>query len=344
MTKPIRIAVTGAGGQIGYALIFRIASGAVFGPDQPVSLGLLEITPALPALGGTIMELDDCAFPLLADVRASDKAEEAFEGADWVVFVGGMPRKDGMTRADLIRANGPIFTSQGRAINDAAGPDVRVLTVANPCNTNALIARSHAPKVPLDRWFAMTRLDQNRAAAQLAIKAGVGVGQVRRMAIWGNHSDTQYPDYKNALIAGRPAAEAIGDAGWFDDTFIPTVAKRGSAVIKARGASSAASAANAAVDSLRSITTPTEPNDWFSAGVASDGSLRRPRRPDLLVPPPDHRRQILVDRPRRRHRRRRPGPDRRLRPGAGRRTRRRPGPPRPGGVSRTHRSGSIPPR
>ena len=276
MTQPIRIAVTGAGGQIGYALIFRIASGAVFGPDQPVSLRLLEITPALPALGGTIMELDDCAFPLLADVKASDKAAEAFEGADWVIFVGGMPRKDGMSRADLIRANGPIFTSQGQAINEAAGPSVRVLTVANPCNTNALIARSHAPKVPPGRWFAMTRLDQNRAAAQLAIKAGVGVGQVSRMTIWGNHSDTQYPDYKNATIAGKAATEAIADPAWFAETFVPTVAKRGGAVIKARGASSAASAANAAIDTIRSIITPTPAADWFSAGVVSDGSYGVP--------------------------------------------------------------------
>lgn len=276
MTQPIRIAVTGAGGQIGYALIFRIASGGVFGPDTPVSLRLLEITPALPALGGTIMELEDCAFPLLADVQATDKATEAFEGADWVVFVGGMPRKDGMTRADLIRANGPIFTSQGQAINDAAGPDVRVLTVANPCNTNALIARSHAPKVPADRWLAMTRLDQNRAAAQLARKAGVPVGQVSRLAIWGNHSDTQYPDYKNARIGGKPATEVIADPAWFADTFVPTVAKRGSAVIKARGASSAASAANAAIDTIRSAIAPTPGDDWQSAGVVSDGSYGVP--------------------------------------------------------------------
>ena len=211
MSKPIRIAVSGAGGQIGYALIFRIASGGLFGPDRPVSLRLLEITPALPALGGTIMELEDCAFPLLADVKSSDKAEVAFEGADWVVLVGGMPRKDGMSRADLIRANGPIFTGQGKAINDAAGPDVRVLVVANPCNTNCLIARSHAPKVPTDRWYAMTRLDQNRAASQLAMKAAVPVAQVKTMAIWGNHSDTQYPDYKNATIGGKTATEVIND-------------------------------------------------------------------------------------------------------------------------------------
>jgi malate dehydrogenase len=239
---PIKVSVTGAGGQIGYALIFRIASGGLFGPDQPVALGLLEITPALPSLNGTLMELDDCAFPLLREVKATDKAEEAFGDADWVVLVGGLPRKEGMTRADLIRANGPIFTGQGKAINAAAGPNVRVLTVANPCNTNALIARSHAPNVPADRWYAMTRLDQNRAASQLAQKAGVPVGEVRKMAIWGNHSDTQYPDYKNAEVAGQPATRAIGDASWFESEFIPTVAKRGSAVIKARGASSAASA------------------------------------------------------------------------------------------------------
>ena len=216
MTTPIRVAVTGAGGQIGYALLFRIASGAVFGPDQPVALQLLEITPALPALGGTLMELEDCAFPLLTDVKASDKAEEAFAGADWVILVGGLPRKDGMSRADLIRANGPIFTGQGKAINDAAGPNVRVLAVANPCNTNCLIARSHAPKVPADRWFAMTRLDQNRAASQLAKKAGVPVASVKRVTIWGNHSDTQYPDYKNAEIAGVPATSVITDAAWFE--------------------------------------------------------------------------------------------------------------------------------
>ncbi len=272
MTQPLRIAIAGAGGQIGYALLFRVAAGDIFGPEQPVNLGLLEVTQALPALTGTVMELEDGAFPLLAGVRTSDKAEEAFEGADWVILVGGLPRKDGMTRADLIRANGPIFTGQGKAINSAAGKDVRVLTVANPCNTNCLIARSHAPKVPSDRWFAMTRLDQNRAATQLAKKAGVTVGQVTRMTIWGNHSDTQYPDYKNALVGGKPAPQAIPDAAWFAETFIPTVAKRGAAVIKARGASSAASAANAAIDSVRSAATPTRPNDSFSAGVMSDGN------------------------------------------------------------------------
>ena len=200
----------------------------------------------------------------------------AFEGADWVILVGGLPRKDGMTRADLIRANGPIFTGQGKAINAAAGPNVRVLTVANPCNTNALIARSHAPKVAAERWFAMTRLDQNRAASQLAHKAGVPVGTVSNMTIWGNHSDTQYPDYKNARIGGQPATDVITDASWLSDTFIPTVSKRGSAVIKARGASSAASAANAALDSIRSASSPTRGDDWFSAGVVSDGSYGIP--------------------------------------------------------------------
>lgn len=276
MTQPIRVAITGAGGQIGYALLFRIASGGLFGPDQPVALSLLEITPALPSLHGTMMELEDCAFPLLTDVKASDKADEAFAGVDWAILVGGLPRKDGMSRADLIRANGPIFTSQGKAINDAAGPNVRVLVVANPCNTNCLIARSHAPNVPSDRWFAMTRLDQNRAASQLAQKAGVPVKAVTRMAIWGNHSDTQYPDYKHARIDGKPATEVIQDAAWFTETFIPTVAKRGGAVIKARGASSAASAANAALDSVRSASFPTPADDWFSAGIVSSGQYGIP--------------------------------------------------------------------
>lgn len=276
MTTPIRVAVTGAGGQIGYALLFRLASGAVFGPDQPVALQLLEITPALPSLKGTLMELEDCAFPLLTDMKATDQAVEAFAGADWVILVGGLPRKDGMSRADLIRANGPIFTGQGKAINDAAGPNVRVLTVANPCNTNCLIARSHAPKVPSDRWFAMTRLDQNRAASQLAIKASVPVAAVKKVTIWGNHSDTQYPDYKNAEIAGVPATSVISDPAWYGETFIPMVAKRGGAVIKARGASSAASAANAALDSIRSLHVPTPAGEWFSAAVVSDGSYGIP--------------------------------------------------------------------
>ena len=270
MTKPIRVAITGAGGQIGYALIFRIAAGDIFGMQQPVALSLLEITPALPALEGTLMELDDCSFPLLTDVRATDNAEQAFAEANWVILVGGLPRKQGMTRADLIRANGPIFTSQGKAINEAASSDVRILTVANPCNTNCLIARSHAPKVPSDRWLAMTRLDQNRASAQLAKKAGVSVRDISRMTIWGNHSDTQYPDYQNALIKGTPAPQVIRDTAWFTETYLPTVANRGAAVIKARGASSAGSAANAIIDSVRAATTATPAGDCFSAGVISD--------------------------------------------------------------------------
>ncbi|MFO0956165.1 MAG: malate dehydrogenase [Isosphaeraceae bacterium] len=272
MSKPIRVAVTGAGGQIGYALLFRLASGSVFGPNQPVQLSLLEITPALPALTGTMMELDDCAFPTLAGVSASDKAEEAFKDANWIIFVGGMPRKDGMSRADLIKANAQIFVPQGKAINEVAADDVRIATVANPCNTNTLIAKSHAPRVPADRWLAMTRLDQNRAASQLAQKAGVNVGEVTRLAIWGNHSDTQYPDYKNALIGGKPATSVITDSAWYADTFIPTVAKRGGAVIKARGASSAASAANAALDMVRSAVTKTPAGDVVSAGVISTGN------------------------------------------------------------------------
>lgn len=272
MTHPIRVAVTGAGGQIGYALIFRIASGGMFGPDQPVSLSLLEITPALPALNGTLMELEDCAFPLLGDVIATDRAEQAFAGANWVILVGGLPRKEGMTRGDLIRANGPIFTTQGKAINDAAAAGVRILTVANPCNTNCLIARSHAPKVPAENWFAMTRLDQNRATAQLAKKAGAAIRDVSNVTIWGNHSDTQYPDFRHAKIGGKPTTDVIKDATWLSETFVPTVAKRGAAVIKARGASSAASAANAIIDSVRSIVHPTPASDWFSAGVVSQGA------------------------------------------------------------------------
>ncbi len=271
MTQPIKVAVTGAAGQIGYAMLFRIASGAVFGRDQAVSLGLLEITPALGALNGVIMELDDCAFPNLESITASDKPEEAFADADWIVLVGGKPRTKGMDRADLIRENGPIFTNQGQAIN-AVAPKARVLVVANPCNTNCLIARSHAPNVPSENWFAMTRLDQNRAVAQLAKKAGVGAREVSRMAIWGNHSNTQYPDYKNALISGQPATKVINDEEWLSTHFIPTVAKRGGAIIEARGSSSAASAANAALDCIQSCFTTSSETDWHSAGVLSDGN------------------------------------------------------------------------
>lgn len=276
MSRPVRVAVSGANGNIGYALIFRLASGQILGANTPVSLRLLEVSQFLPNLNGTIMELEDCAFPTLADVKASDKAEEAFGDADWVILVGGMPRKDGMTRADLIRANGPIFTGQGQAINASASTDCRVLVVANPCNTNALIAKSHAPRIKPENWFAMTRLDQNRAASLLAAKAGVNVGQVTRMNIWGNHSDTQYPDFKNALIGGKPVTEVISDHTWLDETFIPTVAKRGGAVIKARGASSAASAANAALGHVHSAVNPTPAGDCFSAGIVSTGQYGIP--------------------------------------------------------------------
>ncbi len=269
--SPIRVAVTGAAGQIGYSLLFRIASGALFGPSQPVILHLIEVEPALPALGGVVMELDDCAFPLLKGVVATANLDEGFRGVNWALLVGAVPRKAGMERKDLLGINGKIFTGQGRAIQQNAASDVRVLVVGNPCNTNCLIAMSNAPLVPRDRWFAMTMLDQNRARTQLAQKAGVEVTQVSNVAIWGNHSSTMYPDFANARIGGRPAPEVIQDAGWFTGTFIPTVQQRGAAIIKARGASSAASAANAAVDTVRALTTPTHPDDCFSVAVCSEG-------------------------------------------------------------------------
>ncbi|MBI1312254.1 malate dehydrogenase [bacterium] len=274
MKDPIRVAVTGAAGNIGYALIFRLASGAVFGPDQPVILHLVEVPPVLPALDGVEMELDDCAFPTLAGVvkASSDRLEEGFAGCNLVLCVGSIPRKDGMERGDLIRVNGPIFTNTGKAINSAAAKDVRVLVVGNPCNTNCLIAMSHAPDVPRDRWYAMTRLDQNRATTQLAQKAGRTVSDVQNVTIWGNHSATQYPDFYNAKIGGQPALDVIGDEAWLQNDFIASVQKRGAVVIKARGASSAASAANAALDSVRDIFFPTPAGQTFSAAVCSDGS------------------------------------------------------------------------
>lgn len=274
MATPIRVAVTGAAGQIGYALVFRLASGQVFGPDQPVILHLIEIPPVLPALDGVEMELDDCAFPTLAGVvkADSDHLEDGFADCNYVLCVGSVPRKDGMERADLIRVNGPIFTSTGKAIQAAAASDVRVLVVGNPCNTNCLIAMHNAPDVPRDRWFAMTRLDQNRAMSQLAQKAGSPVADVKNTNIWGNHSATQFPDFFHATIGGKPAADVIGDDAWLQGAFIETVQKRGAAVIKARGASSAASAANAALDSVKSICTPTPDGESFSAAICSDGS------------------------------------------------------------------------
>ncbi|HSG71499.1 MAG TPA: malate dehydrogenase [Planctomycetaceae bacterium] len=274
MKDPIRVAVTGAAGQIGYALIFRIASGQMFGPDQPVILHLVEVPPVLPALDGVEMELDDCAFPTLAGVvkADSDHLEDGFADCNWVLCVGSIPRKDGMERGDLIKINGPIFTSTGKAIQAAASKDVRVLVIGNPCNTNCLIAMHNAPGVPRDRWYAMTMLDQNRAVTQLAQKSGQPVSAVKNMAIWGNHSATQYPDFYHAHINGKPAAEVIGDEAWLQGEFISIVQKRGAAVIKARGASSAASAANAIIDTVKNAVTPTEAGSSFSAAVCSDGS------------------------------------------------------------------------
>jgi malate dehydrogenase len=274
MTAPIHVAVTGAAGQIGYSLIFRIASGETFGKSQPVVLHLVEIPPAMGALDGIHMELDDCAFPTLAGVvkADSDHLEVAFKDCNYVVCVGSIPRKQGMERADLIRINGPIFTNTGRAIASSAASDVKVLVVGNPCNTNCLIAMSNAPGVPKDRWYAMTMLDQNRAVAQLAQKAGRPIAAVKNAVIWGNHSATQFPDFYHATIDGKPATEVITDLAWLQGEFISTVQQRGAAVIKARGASSAASAANAIVDNLKAISTATPAGTTFSAAVCSDGS------------------------------------------------------------------------
>src|SRR5213596_1511866 len=270
--SPVRVAVTGAAGQIGYSLLFRIASGAMFGPNQPVLLHLIEIEPALKALAGVVMELDDCAFPLLTGVVATASLDEGFKGVNWALLVGSVPRKAGMERKDLLGINGKIFIGQGQAIERNAASDVRVLVVGNPCNTNCLIAMNNAKAIPQERWLAMTRLDENRARAQLAHKAGVGIGSVTNMTIWGNHSSTQYPDFYNARIDNRPANEVIGDEKWLKEEFIATVQQRGAAVIKARGLSSAGSAANAIVDTISSLTNDTPGNDWHSVAVCSDGS------------------------------------------------------------------------
>ena len=268
--KNVKVAVTGAAGQIGYSLLFRLASGEVFGPDTKVSLYLLEITPALPSLEGVVMELDDCAYPLLEDVIITDDPETAFDGVNWAMLVGSKPRGAGMERGDLIRENGPIFVGQGRALNKAAA-DVRAVVVGNPANTNALIAMNNSD-VPGNRFSALTRLDQNRAYAQLAQKAGVPVTAVSNVTIWGNHSATQYPDAENAKINGKPAMEVITDHDWLRGEFISIVQKRGAAVIAARGKSSAASAANAALDHVMSFEAKTPEGHWFSAAVPSDGS------------------------------------------------------------------------
>ena len=271
---PIRVAITGAAGQIGYSLLFRIASGAAFGPDQPVILHLIEIPDekAMAALGGVCMELDDCAFPLLKGLVPTSNLDEGFKGVNWALLVGAVPRKQGMERKDLLGINGKIFTGQGNAIAKNAAADVRVLVVGNPCNTNSLIAANNAPGIPKNRFFAMTALDENRAKTQLAKKASVDVTAISNLAIWGNHSATMFPDYFNTKINGRLVPEVISHREWLEKDFITTVQQRGAAIIKARGLSSAASAANAAVDTVRKLVTPTPAGDWFSVGVHSDGS------------------------------------------------------------------------
>ena len=271
MNTPIKVAVTGAAGQIGYSLVFRVASGALFGLDQPVSLHLIEIPAVLDALNGVVMELQDCAFPLLHSVVPTADLDEGFRDVNWALLVGSVPRKAGMERKELLGINGRIFVGQGKAIEKNAAADVQVLVIGNPCNTNCLIAMNNAREVPADRWFAMTRLDENRARAQLAHKAGVEITRVTKMTIWGNHSSTQYPDFYNARIDGKPANEVIGDEKWLKETFISTVQQRGAAIIKARGLSSAASAANAGIDTVVSLTTDTAKDDWHSVALCSTG-------------------------------------------------------------------------
>ena len=272
----VTVTVTGAAGQVGYALLFRIASGQMFGPTQPVALRLLEIEPAMKVLEGVVMELDDCAFPLLAGIEATSDLAAAFQGTSFALLVGAVPRKAGMERKDLLGVNGGTFKPQGRAIADNAASDVRVLVVGNPCNTNCLIARSNAPEVPADRWFAMMRLDQNRAQSLLAKRAGVPSAEVTNLAVYGNHSSTQFPDYENALISGRPALEVIGDRAWLEGEFLETAKRRGTAIIEARGLSSAASAASAVIDSVVSIVRPTPQDTWASVGVVSKGEYAVP--------------------------------------------------------------------
>ncbi|MFE9255119.1 malate dehydrogenase [Streptomyces sp. NPDC006879] len=277
MTRtPVNVTVTGAAGQIGYALLFRIASGHLLGADVPVKLRLLEIPQGLKAAEGTAMELDDCAFPLLRGIEITDDPNVGFDGANVALLVGARPRTKGMERGDLLSANGGIFKPQGKAINDNAADDIKVLVVGNPANTNALIAQAAAPDVPAERFTAMTRLDHNRAISQLAAKTGAAVSDIKRLTIWGNHSATQYPDIFHAEIAGKNAAEVVSDEAWLADSFIPTVAKRGAAIIEARGASSAASAANAAIDHVHTWVNGTAEGDWTSMGIPSDGSYGVP--------------------------------------------------------------------
>ena len=272
MNSPIKVAVTGAAGQIGYSLLPRIASGAIFGPDQPIELHLIEIPPALKALEGVVMELHDCAFPLLHNVEATVDLNEGFRGVSWALLVGSVPRRAGMERKDLLGINGKIFVEQGRALAESAASDLRVLVVGNPCNTNCLIAMNNAKQVPSDRWFAMTRLDENRAKTQLALKSNSHWRHVSNMAIWGNHSSTLYPDFFNARIDGKPAPEVISDSQWLENDFIKAVQQRGAAIIQARGLSSAKSAAHGAIDTVRSIINATPEDDWHSVALCSDGS------------------------------------------------------------------------
>jgi malate dehydrogenase len=272
MKKAIRVAVTGAAGQIGYSILPRIASGQVFGPDQPVVLQLIEIEPGMPALQGVAMELQDGAFPLLEGIETTSDLDRGFDGVSWALLIGSVPRKAGMERKELLGINGKIFVGQGKAIEKNAASDVRILVLGNPCNTNCLIAMNNAPAVPRDRWFAMMRLDENRAKAQLAQKAGVPWREVTNMAIWGNHSNTQFPDFFNARISGRLAPEVIADHAWLEGEFIKTVQERGAAIIKARGLSSAFSAAHAAIETVRSLTSNTPEGDWHSVALCSDGS------------------------------------------------------------------------
>jgi malate dehydrogenase len=272
MKPPLKVAVTGAAGQIGYSLLPRIASGSVFGHDQPIELHLIEIEPGLKPLEGVVMELHDCAFPLLRNIVATADLDEGFRGVNWALLVGSVPRKAGMERSELLGINGRIFIGQGQAIQNNAAADVRVLVVGNPCNTNCLIAMNNAQDVPADRWFAMTRLDENRAKAQLAHRAGAHSSDVDRVAIWGNHSSTLYPDFENARIGGRPVTEAITDQAWLEGDFIKTVQQRGAAIIAARGQSSAKSAAHAAIETVQSVIHPTKEGDWHSVALCSDGS------------------------------------------------------------------------
>jgi malate dehydrogenase len=277
MSETVNVTVTGAAGQVAYAMLGRIASGEIFGPSTRVSLRLLEITPALPTLGGVAMELDDCAAPALKEVIVTDDPSKAFDGVNWALLVGSFPRKEGMERKELLGINGKIFVGQGKAIAAGAAKDVRVLVVGNPCNTNCLVARSQAPNIPDDRFTALTRLDHNRAISSLARKAGVPVSAVTRMTIWGNHSNTQYPDFNNARINGKPVAETIRDRGWLEGNFVPEVQQRGAAVIKARGLSSALSAANGALDHVKSLLRPTPSDDWVSMAVVSQGQYGIPK-------------------------------------------------------------------